>query len=281
VNPVTLGLWLAGFSALTTALAHALVKSGRDKLAIQAWIRLTCLTIALPVAFWIGLPPSGLCPWLIGAAALHALYQLVLSYSYSVSDFSLAYPVARGIAPILTAIAGVVLLGDALTPLLGLAIAVVSFGIVMLAGRGTLLRNGLAAALLTGALTTGYSVVDAQGARLAPAPLVFIAWFFVLDGFAMPVVFLVTRRRRALAAFMADRRAGFAAGIMAPVSFVPALYAFALAPVGAVAAIRETSVLIGMVVAGRLLGETVDRRRYFGAGAIMIGVFGLLAATAH
>lgn len=281
MTAVTLGLWLAAFSALTTALAHALVKSGQDKLAVQAWVRLTCLVIALPIALWIGPPPPSLWPWLIGAAALHALYQLTLSYSYSVSDFSLAYPVARGIAPILTAVAGVALLGDTLTPLLGIAIAVVSLGIMLLAGRGKLTRSGLVAALMTGALTTGYSVVDAQGARLAPTPFVFIAWFFVLDGFAMPLVFLALRRQQALAALIADRRAGFAAGIMAPVSFVPALYAFALAPVGAVAAIRETSVLVGMVIAGRLLGEAVDRRRYFGAGAIMIGVFGILAATAH
>jgi drug/metabolite transporter (DMT)-like permease len=281
VSAVTLGLWLAGFSALTTALAHALVKSGRDKLAIQAWVRLTCLTGAVPLALWIGPPPLPLWPWLVGAAAVHALYQLVLSYSYTVSDFSLAYPVARGIAPILTAMLGVLVLGDVLTPLLGAAIAVVSIGIILLAGRGRLSRSGLAAAVLTGALTTGYSIIDAQGVRLAPSPLVFIAWFFVLDGVAMPLLFVVVRRRGAFAAFVADRRAGFAAGVMAPVSFVPALYAFALAPVGAVAAIRETSVLVGMIVAGRLLGEAVDRRRYLGAGAVMIGVFGILAATAN
>ena len=281
MSPTTIGLWLAAFSALTTAFAHALVKSGRDKLAIQAWVRLTCLIGAAPVALWIGPPPPHLWPWLVGAAVVHALYQLVLSYSYSVSDFSLAYPVARGIAPILTAMLGVILLGEALTPLLEIAIAIVSVGILLLAGRGRLSPSGLAAAMITGALTTGYSIIDAQGVRLAPAPHVFIAWFFVLDGVAMPLLFLAIRRRGAFSAFVADRHAGFAAGVMAPVSFIPALYAFALAPVGAVAAIRETSVLVGMVVAGRFLGEAVDRRRYLGAGAVMVGIFGILVATAN
>ena len=53
MSPVTVGLWLAAFSALTTALAHALIKSGTDKLAVQAWVRLFGLTIATPVAVWI------------------------------------------------------------------------------------------------------------------------------------------------------------------------------------------------------------------------------------
>jgi multidrug transporter EmrE-like cation transporter len=113
VSPVTLGLWLAGFSALTTALAHASIKSGKDKLAVQAWVRLFGFALAAPLALRIGLPPASLWPWLIAAAATHAVYQAMLSLSYSISDFSVAYPVARGIAPILTAGAGVALLGEA------------------------------------------------------------------------------------------------------------------------------------------------------------------------
>jgi drug/metabolite transporter (DMT)-like permease len=281
VNPVTLGLCLAGFSALTTALAHASIKSGADKLAVQAWVRLIGLVLAAPVALWIGLPPSWLWPWLIAAAVTHAIYQALLSFSYSISDFSLAYPIARGIAPILTAIAGALLLGDALGVWLIAAITIVSIGIVLLAAGGRLSRSGLVAALATGALTTAYSVIDARGMRLSPDLLTFVAWFFVLDAIAMPMLFVAWRRGGAAAAFRADWRAGLSAAIMAPVSFVPALYAFALAPVGAVAAIREASVLVGMAVAGRLLGETVDARRLFGAALITIGIIGIVAASAQ
>jgi drug/metabolite transporter (DMT)-like permease len=281
VSPVTLGLCLAGFSALTTALAHASIKSGSDKLAVQAWVRLFGLIVAAPIALWIGAPPAYLWPWLIAAASTHAVYQAILSFSYAVSDFSIAYPIARGVAPILTAIAGVVLLGDALGVWLVAAIVIVSAGIIMLAAGGRLSRGGLLAAMATGLFTTAYSVIDARGMRLSPDLLMFVVWFFVLDGFAMPLLFLARRRNRAAVAFWADRRSGLRAAIMAPVSFVPALYAFALAPVGAVAAIREASVLIGMAVARRLLGERVDARRLIGAALIMGGIIGIIGASAH
>jgi drug/metabolite transporter (DMT)-like permease len=279
VNPVTLGLWLSGFSALTTALAHASIKAGSDKLAVQAWVRLVGLAVAAPLALWIGLPPVYLWPWLIAAAATHAVYQAILSFSYTASDFSVAYPIARGVAPILTAVAGVLLLGDALGEQLIIAIATVSAGIIMLAAGGRLSRAGLLAAMGTGMFTTAYSVIDARGMRLSPDLLTFVAWFFVLDGFAMPLLFAWRRRSRAAAAMRADWRPGLSAAIMAPVSFVPALYAFALAPVGAVAAIREASVLVGMVVAGRMLGERVDARRLIGAALITVGVISIITAA--
>ena len=279
MNPVTLGLWLAGFSALTTALAHASIKSGSDKLAVQAWVRLVGLGIAAPLAVLVGLPPAQLWPWLIAAAATHAVYQALLSLSYSVSDFSVAYPIARGSAPIMTAAMGILFLGDALGHWLIAAILAVSIGIVLLAAGGQVSRRGLVLALATGMLTTAYSVIDARGMRLSPGLLTFIAWFFVLDGVSMPLLFVLRRGRAAGRLLVADRRPGLAAAVMAPVSFVPALYAFALAPVGAVAAIREASVLVGMVVAGRLLGERVDARRLIGAALITIGIVGIVAAS--
>jgi drug/metabolite transporter (DMT)-like permease len=279
MNPVTIGLCLAAFSALTTALAHASIKAGKDKLAVQAWVRLVGFAAAAPVAAFVGLPPGHLWPWLIAAAATHAVYQALLSLSYSVSDFSVAYPIARGSAPILTAIMGVMLLGDNVSPWLVIAIVTVSCGIIMLAAGGRLSKHGLLLAVLTGALTTAYSIIDARGMRLSPDFTIFLAWFFVLDGVAMPLLFAFRRRADAVAAFRADWRPGLSAAVMAPVSFIPALIAFALAPVGAVAAIREASVLIGMVVAGRVLGERVDARRLIGAALITLGIIGIIAAS--
>ena len=281
MTTVTLGLWLAAFSALMTALAHASIKSGSDKLAVQAWVRLFGVAIALPVALRIGPPPGYLWPWLLAAAAVHAVYQALLSFSYTISDFSVAYPISRGTAPILTAAMGVVLLGDTLSGWLAISIVIVSAGILLLAAGGRLSRAGLFAAMTTGMLTTAYSLIDARGMRLSPDLLTFVAWFLVLDGIAMPLLFAVRRGANAPAAFRAEWRSGSTAAIMSPVSFIPALYAFALAPVGAVAAIRESSVLIGMIVAGRVLGETVDTRRVAGAALVTIGIVGVIAATTY
>jgi drug/metabolite transporter (DMT)-like permease len=281
VSPTAIGLWLAACSALTTAFAHGLLKSGEDKLAMQAWVRLTCLALSLPVALLIGFPPLDLVPWILAAAAVHAVYQALLSWSYDVSDFAAAYPIARGIAPISTALMGIVILGESLTVTLLGSIMVVSIGVMMLARGGGMSRAGLAAAALTGLLTMAYSIVDAKGVRLADDPAIFIVWFFIADGFSMPILFVARRRRQAFAILATHRKTGIVAGIMAPVSFVPALYAFSLAPVGAVAAIRETSVLVGMLVAKHWLDEVVDRKRLVAGVLIMIGAIGIVGALAQ
>ncbi len=281
MTPVALGLGLAAFSAITTAAAHASVKSGIDKLAVQAWVRLIGLALALPVAIGAGLPPRSLVSLLVAAATLHAVYQLTLSWSYTATDFTVAYPIARGVAPIATALSAVVILRELPGTAVMISIAIVSAGIIALAAGRSISRLGVVAAVMTGLLTTAYTVVDAQGMRLSPDAFKFISWFFVLDGVSMPVAFLALRRGRALSAFVADRKAGIAAGIMAPVSFVPALYALSLAPIGAVAAIRETSVLIGMLIGHRILREAVDRRCIIGAALIMVGALGIIASSLH
>ena len=277
---LSVGLLLALFSALTTAAAHALLKSGDDKLSVQAWIRMTGCALALPVALYVGLPPKSLLPWLLAAAAIHAIYQLILSWSYSVSDFSVAYPIARGSVPIFTAVLGMVILGDSLDVFALAGIAIVSAGILCLASGRAISGGGLLAAGATGFLTTCYTLVDAKGVRIAPDALTFIAWFFVFDSFSMPALFLWRNRGKARTLLRENRTAGLSAGIMAPLSFVPALFALGMAPVGAVSALRETSVLIGLVFGGMMLKEKLDARRIGGAALVTLGALAVIVRSA-
>lgn len=281
MSPVTTGLLLACFSALTTALAHALLKSGDDKLAVQAWVRLTELATALPLAVWIGWPPAKLWPWLLAAGLVHAIYQYVLIWSYRVSDFTLAFPIARGVTPLISAILAMVLLGDRLSPVAMFGVALVSGGLLSLS-RGTgILPRGVALAFLTGMLTCAYTLVDAKGMRLSPDLLTFLVWFFVIDGLGMPLLLLLRDRRQALRSLVPEWRTGVLAGFMALLSFVPALIAFRLAPVGAVAAIREGSVIIGLALGAKLLKEELDRKRIVGAVLVTLGAAIIVLATAQ
>ena len=103
---------MAAFSALGTASSHAMVKAGRDKLAVQVWIRLVGCCFALPFALLSPLPSAELFGWLLVAAASHAVYQVLLVSSYNANDFAAAYPLARGTGLLLTAIGGLLLLGE-------------------------------------------------------------------------------------------------------------------------------------------------------------------------
>jgi drug/metabolite transporter (DMT)-like permease len=124
---------------------------------------------------------------------------------------------------------------------------------------------------MTGLLTTAYSLIDARGVRLADSALHFIAWFYVADGFSMPALLAIRDGGRIGPALNREAAIGIKAGLLALAAFVPALFAFRLAPVGAVAALRETSVLIGLVLGGTMLKEAIDLRRAIGALMILAG----------
>ncbi|MBT2188518.1 DMT family transporter [Sphingobium nicotianae] len=274
------GLGLALFSAITSSLAHALLKSGDDKLVVQAWIRMTEFVLAAPIALWIGLPPANLWPWLIAAMAIHAIYQLALAWSYAMSDFTAAYPIARGFTPIFTALLGIAFLGDRIDEFVLLGIGIVSAGILCLAGNRAISRAGLVAAACTGLLTTCYTLVDAKGVRAAPDMLTFITWFFLLDSISMPLALFARSGRKSFGFLARDMKPGMLAGIMAPISFAPALFALGMAPVGVVAAVRESSIVFGLALGAMVLKERLSRLRIGGALLVTLGTLTVIARSA-
>jgi drug/metabolite transporter (DMT)-like permease len=274
------GLALAGISAVASSSAHALLKSSSDKFAIQAWSSIIGLVIAVPFTFWTGLPEAAILPWLFAGWVLHTIYYLVLVWSYSASDFSVAYPISRGIVPILAAIFGITLLGDRLDPLALAGIVIISVGILMLGLQQGTTRSGLIAAGIAGVLNTCFTLVDAKAMRLAIDPINFLVWYYIADGISMPVLFAMREKGGLLKVAAMHTRTGVAAGIMALFAFLPALIAFRLAPIGAVSAIRATSVIFSLILGGHLLKERMDGRRIGGAVLVTLGVFAIIAGSA-
>jgi drug/metabolite transporter (DMT)-like permease len=272
----SLGVLLALLSAVTTASAHALLKAGKDKLAIRALIGAVGTIALAPVCIFVPPPTSEMLPWLATASLLHAVYQLVLIRAYEASDFAVAYPIARGIAPVGTALLGMLLLGDEVTAG-GLAgIGLVSGGVLLIAAGRSMAIAGLIAAMIAGLLTTAYTIVDAHAIRLAPVALTFVAWFFLLDGLIMVSIFAIVRRRRVASLVRAEGRRGVLAGLVSLVGFGATLFALRLAPTGIVSALRETSVVFAALIAAFVLREHVDRRRVVAAAVIVLGAIVIL-----
>jgi drug/metabolite transporter (DMT)-like permease len=274
------GLALALVSAVASSSAHALLKSGNDKLAVQAWTQFTALLIALPFVFWVGLPERATWIWLFAGWVLHTVYYLVLNWSYSNSDYSVAYPVARGITPIATALLGVALLGDSLGWVSMAGVVVISAGILLLSVNGSITRRGLMAAMLAGLLNTAFSLTDAQGIRVAENPANFLVWYYIIDGISMPLLLLLRTKGDVRSAATSSAKIGFASGIISVFAFLPTLIAFRLAPVGAVSAIRATSVIFSLMFGGRLLKEQLDGRRIGGAILVTLGAVAIIGGTA-
>lgn len=276
---VGVGLALASVSAVASSSAHALLKSGGDKFAVQAWLSLIGLALALPFLFWVGLPERALWLWLFAGWLLHTLYYLVLIWSYSSSDYSVAYPIARGIVPILTTVLGISLLGDRLSLPVLAGVIVISIGIFLLGFNRAMSRSGLLAAGLAGLLNTLFTLVDAKGMRVAADPMTFLVWYYILDGISMPLLFALRSRSKMAEVTAANARTGIFVGIASLFAFLPTLIAFRLAPVGAVSAIRATSVIFSLLLGGQLLKEQLDSRRIWGAMLVTLGAVAIIAGA--
>lgn len=260
-------------------MSHAWVKSGEDRLAVRAIIGLTGIATMLAPASLAGLPPVELVPWLAASVALHIGYQLVLVWSYGISDFSLAFPVARGSAPLFTTIGAVIFISELPAALALAGIAAISFGILVIARPGGLNSTGLFAALTTGLLTAGYTLTDAIGVRTATSAMEFIAWFFIAEGATIVAIFCASRRQRAWPLLVTNARSGLAAGLMAVGGFGATLWALRIAPVAVVSGLRETSVLFALLIAGRFLAEPMNKSKIGGSVLIALGAVMILSWT--
>jgi uncharacterized membrane protein len=273
---VGIGLALAGASALSAATSHAFLKSGDDKLAVRVLSALVCAGLALPVALWAGNLPANLWMFLAVFALLSFINQLTLVVSYQLSDFSHAYPIARGVVPLAMAVLGVVYLGDKLTIPAMLGIVLITMGILSLAlGRG-MSRNGWIAAAFTGLTTIIYNLVAAIGMREADDIVAFLAWLFVTDGILLPTYMALRFRGDVIPRMRSAWPVGWRSGLLTLVSFITWGYAIRMAPVGIVAAIRESSVLIALVLAAMMLKERMDRWRVAAGLLIVAGAIAII-----
>lgn len=280
MSATILGVALAGLSAIGSSGAHAFLKGGQNLLATQAWSCVVSMLIALPLVLIVGLPEPVIVPWLIPGVVLHTVYYLVLIRGYSVSDYSLAYPIARGVVPIGTTLFGITLLGDQLHGVAIAGVVAISLGIMMLGlRRSTMSREGLTLAILAGVINTAFTLVDAKGLRVADNVWNFIVWYYVLDGFALPLLFALRNRGNLRRAALSSARNGIATGLMALLAYLPALIAYRIAPVGVVSAIRASSAILSMAFGGGLLGEAVDGRRITAAALVTAGACAIILGS--
>src|SRR5690606_13283232 len=113
---------------------NAIVKLGGDKLLttilVTGWAAVLS-AIALP---WLPAPATHSWPWLAASAVLQTGYYVLVARAYHSADMSLSYPLMRGCAPLLVAIAGTWLFNEHLPASAWAGIALISGGILCMAG---------------------------------------------------------------------------------------------------------------------------------------------------
>jgi drug/metabolite transporter (DMT)-like permease len=260
------------FAALLHAGWNALVKTGLDRFSSILFLGLVQGAIALVLLPFFGLPERAAWPWVLAGSALHSGYKLALIRAYGHGDLSQIYPLSRGSAPLIVAVAGALFLGEAMDLARTAAVAAIGGGIMLMAGRGGLTRAGIGWALVTAGFTAAYTLADGVGARVAGSPSAFILTMIVLDGLIMLGYGLAAGGRAGLLAMLPAWRGGVAAGAMSLGAYWIAMWAFTQAPLAMVAALRETSVLFAMLIAVLVLKETLTPRRWAAATLIVAGV---------
>jgi drug/metabolite transporter (DMT)-like permease len=264
------------FAVLVAALLHAgwnaVVKLGLDRFSSIMLLALVQGSIAAALLPFFAAPARAAWPWLLLGSALHSGYKLFLIRAYGHGDLSQIYPLARGTAPLIVAVASALFLAEAPSLVRAAAVLAIAGGIMLMAGRGGLTRAGLLWALGTAGFTAAYTMADGVGARIAGTASGFAMWMFTLDGLVMLVWGLAARGRTALAALLPAWRSGTAAGAMSLGSYWIAIWAFTQAPLAMVAALRETSVLFAMLIAFFWMKERVERRRWAAGGLILAGI---------
>jgi phosphonate utilization associated putative membrane protein len=271
------------FGALLHASWNAVVKSGEDKALDTALIHVIGCVVAMPVLAVAGLAPSPAWPWIAASLAVHTGYFIALAGAYKHGDLGFAYPIMRGLAPLLVALASGSIIGEAL-PLGGwLGVIGISAGVLLVG----LSRGGLAGgsqghalrwALLNAAIIALYTVIDGFGVRASGNALQYVATLFLVN--SLPYFLLVMwrrgERRPQAWAYMRGRwKIALLGSIASAGSYGIALWAMTRAPVAAVAALRETSVLFAALIGAQWLKEGFGPRRAAGTALIACGVVAL------
>jgi drug/metabolite transporter (DMT)-like permease len=262
-------------SGLAHAIVNAILKAGKDKMSGRALIDGFGALIVAPAAFLVPLPANAW-TWLMASWLAHLLYLFALIKSFEQSDMTVAYPIARGLAPMLAAAGAVAIFREPITAHIVLGIVLTTCGVMFIGVSHAMNAQALLWAALTGICIAAYTVIDAQGVRAAPTAASYIVWTFILLGSGIGGFFAIWRGKSFFVSAVRQWKPGLAAAILSLVSYGFALFAFRLGATPRLAALRETSILFGTAIAVIFLHERLTRLRCVGVAAIAIGAMTLL-----
>ena len=266
-------------AAVLHALWNAIVKAGDNTL-------LTTVLVTASAALWAAIllpvlpsPNPASWPYIAISAALQVVYFTLVARIYRVADMSQTYPIMRGAAPLIVAIAGTVFLGENLSSRAWLGIFIICSGILMMLWTEVQKSlQGLMLALLNALIISGYTLVDGVGVRLSAAPASYTLWIFLITGATIACWAAFTQWTKTLHYLRKNWHLGAVGGFGTLVSYGLALYAMTKAPVAVVAALRETSILFSAVISWLILKEHITSTRLVSVCVIAAGAITLRLA---
>ena len=270
-----IAITLVLISALMHATWNAVVRAGSSRLMTLAMVDGTALLICLAALPLVNAPSLQVWGYVLVSVVLNTAYRLFLIKAYETGDFGQVYPVMRGVPPVLVALFSYVLLNEHLSfHALG-GVLLICVGIISL----TFVRRMTARmfkpilmAVCAGTFIASYTVVDAKGVRASETVLQYILYLTVFQSIPIPALAFFKKRLAFAEAIRNHWKVGVMGGVLYLTSYGLVLFALSLDAVAKVSALRETSVIIGAIIAALFFHERFGWRRMLSAFVIVCGI---------
>jgi len=264
---------------LVSALMHAgwnlIAKLGSDRLIAMALMKAPNMLVALAVLAFAGLPAPESWPLLLASSGVNCLYFYFLINAYHAGDLSLAYPVARGLAPLFVLALSAIVARE-IPSLAGFAgVVLISTAIFALAARRGATREHYATLLWAsgvGLTIALYTVIDGLGGRSSGNVVGYVACLNILTGIAVCGAAIAKRGRAAVSALRGNWKNGLLGGTLMLFAYMIVVYALTLAPMAQIAALRESSVIFAAILGVIFLRERFGARRIVASAVVATGI---------
>ncbi|MCR8724168.1 EamA family transporter [Frigidibacter sp. ROC022] len=265
------------FSALLHAGWNAMLKSETDRAGVLGAVSLFHAFAGVVLILMSPIPAPESWPSIAVSTIVHYGYYLLLFRAYRFGDLSQVYPISRGLAPAIVAFSAWLLIGETLAPLAMAGLVAIVTGIFLLAlqrGAAAAPRSTVGFAVLLGLCIGTYSTADGIGIRLSGTATGYMGWLFLFEA---PVPLYIALHRRRNRGHFAPRTLimGFLGGAAAVTAYGLVLYVKTIAPLGAVSAVRESSVIIAALIGVIAFGERPWKGRILAAVIVAGGVIAL------
>ena len=260
-------------AAVIHATWNAMAKGARDPMAMLWWAGIFSSLVLAPPSLYVlatdGFPPRAL-PFVVATVILHSMYFFALGRAYQTGDFSLVYPMARGMGVAIVPVGAYYFFDERLSRIGVLGIALIGAGIFALHWRrgawreDALFKPGTGWAVATGLCIASYSLVDKVGvSHINPLPYL---WAMMLGSCVSLLPAVLGRRGSLTREWRENRLAILLSGVLSPGGYLLVLFAFRLSKTGYVVAGREVSIVISALIGSLLLKEgRLAQRRERGA----------------
>lgn len=266
------------FAALLHASWNAIVKFGDDKMQGMVLLSIAHGLIGLVMIGVFPMPAKESWWLLAGSVLFHLIYKSFLTVAYTRGDLSRVYPIARGTAPMIVLVVGLLVLSDVVSGMQIAGILLVGLGIILMA-RGVFTQGEewalIPYALLAAVGTAGYSLFDGLGARASGTVSGYIGWLFFLDALLFTAGGLVVRGRSVLPSSGRVWMLGLIAGACSVGAYWIAVWAMTIAPIALVTALREVSVLFAVLIGVVFFKDRADPGKLLAAVVIVAGVIAI------